>query len=82
MYAIYSDSVLVVPSASLMQFKNLLLILDMLTFCIDYQKKIDDCKHKIEVARSEVVPNDEIDRLQKDLDEKLKEEQLLREELR
>lgn len=54
----------------------------MLTLSIDYQKKIDDCKHKIEVARSEAVPNEEIDRLQKELDEELKREQLLREDLR
>lgn len=48
----------------------------------DYQKKIDDCKHKIEVARSEVVSDEEIERLQKELDEELKREQLLREDLR
>ncbi|KMT12386.1 hypothetical protein BVRB_5g103190 [Beta vulgaris subsp. vulgaris] len=48
----------------------------------DYQKKIDDCKHKIEVARSEVVSSEEIDRLQEELKEELKKERLLREDLR
>ncbi|XP_021744805.1 uncharacterized protein LOC110710773 [Chenopodium quinoa] len=48
----------------------------------DYQDKIDDCKHKIEVARSEVVSNEELERLQKELDEELKREKLLREDLR
>ncbi|XP_074270706.1 kinetochore protein SPC24 homolog [Silene latifolia] len=48
----------------------------------DYKKKIDECKLKIETARSEVVGDEDIDRLQKDLDEELKREELLREELR
>lgn len=48
----------------------------------DYQKKIDDCKQKIEAARSEVVADEEMDGLQKELDEELKREQLFREELR
>ncbi|CAO2820148.1 unnamed protein product [Amaranthus hypochondriacus] len=48
----------------------------------DYEKKINDCKHKIEVTRSEVVSDEEVDRLQKELDEEVKKEQLLREDLR
>ncbi|KAK9715985.1 hypothetical protein RND81_06G203800 [Saponaria officinalis] len=48
----------------------------------DYQKKIDDCKLKIEAAKSEVVADDDIDRLQKEFDEEVKREKLLREELR
>ncbi|KNA06979.1 hypothetical protein SOVF_176160 [Spinacia oleracea] len=48
----------------------------------DYQKKIDDCKHKIEMARSEVVSDEEIERLQKELDVQLKREKQLREDLK
>ncbi|KAL9247038.1 hypothetical protein vseg_020509 [Gypsophila vaccaria] len=48
----------------------------------EYQKKIDDCKLKIEATKSEVVADDDIDSLQKEFEEEVKREQLLREELR
>lgn len=48
----------------------------------DYQKKIDDCKRKIESAKSEVVADEELNSLQKELDEELQREKLLQEELR
>lgn len=48
----------------------------------DYEKNIDDCKHKIEATQSEEISEEEIDGLQKELDDELKREQLLREELR
>jgi len=48
----------------------------------DYQKKIDDCKRKIESAKSEEVADEELNSLQKELDEELQREKLLQEELR
>lgn len=33
----------------------------MCMFVIDYQKKIDDCKQKIELIKLEVVVDEEID---------------------
>ncbi|XP_058101135.1 kinetochore protein SPC24 homolog [Magnolia sinica] len=48
----------------------------------DYQKKINACKQNIDEAKNEIGTNIELERLQNELEEELKEEQLLREELR
>lgn len=48
----------------------------------EYHKKIDVCKQKIEEAKSEVVADEEIDLLQKELEEELQRESFLKEELR
>ncbi|XP_077253819.1 kinetochore protein SPC24 homolog [Tasmannia lanceolata] len=48
----------------------------------DYQKKIKACNEKIEVARTEVISDVELDHLQNELEEELQNERLLREELR
>lgn len=48
----------------------------------DYRKKIDECKHKTEQARSEVVADAELDLLQRELEEELEKERMLGEELR
>lgn len=62
--------------------KLFLMLMNIFTLSLDYQKKIDDCKHKIEMARSEVVSDEEIERLQKELDVQLKREKQLREDLK
>ncbi|OWM67100.1 hypothetical protein CDL15_Pgr000552 [Punica granatum] len=48
----------------------------------DYQRKIDECKEKTEAAKSEVVSDAELDRLQKELEDELEKERLLMENLR
>ncbi|XP_008243114.1 PREDICTED: uncharacterized protein LOC103341380 [Prunus mume] len=48
----------------------------------DYEKKIDACKQKTEVAYSEVVVDEEIDLLQRELDGVIETESLFMEELR
>ncbi|XP_021826518.1 uncharacterized protein LOC110767316 [Prunus avium] len=48
----------------------------------DYEKKIDECKQKTEVAYSEVVADEEIDLLQRELDGVIETESLFMEELR
>ncbi|KAM0001273.1 hypothetical protein Hdeb2414_s0383g00881801 [Helianthus debilis subsp. tardiflorus] len=47
-----------------------------------YHKKIDMCKQKIEAAKAEVASDVEIHLLQKELDDELRREALLREDLR
>ncbi|BFG36476.1 hypothetical protein CerSpe_227500 [Prunus speciosa] len=51
-------------------------------FLRDYEKKIDECKQKTEVAYSEVVADEEIDLLQRELDGVIETESLFMEELR
>ncbi|KAK7294740.1 hypothetical protein RJT34_17635 [Clitoria ternatea] len=46
----------------------------------EYQKKIDACKQKIEEVRSETVADADLDLLQRDLDEELEKERLLKED--
>lgn len=48
----------------------------------DYQKKIDMCKQRTDAAKSEVADDTKLDLLQKELEEELQRESLLREELR
>ncbi|XP_057458924.1 kinetochore protein SPC24 homolog [Lotus japonicus] len=48
----------------------------------DYQKKIDAYKRKIEEAGSETVADAELDLLQRELEEELEKERLLKEEFR
>ncbi|CAK8542005.1 unnamed protein product [Lathyrus sativus] len=48
----------------------------------DYQNKINSHKQKIEDARSETVANAELELLQRELDEELEKERLLKEEFR
>lgn len=48
----------------------------------DYQKKIDSSKKKADTAKSEAVADAEMGFLQKELEEELQREHLLREELR
>ncbi|XP_007206762.2 uncharacterized protein LOC18775009 [Prunus persica] len=48
----------------------------------DYEKKVDACKQKTEVAYSEVVADEEIDLLQRELDGVIETESLFMEELR
>nr|GMC72044.1 kinetochore protein SPC24 homolog [Ipomoea batatas]GMD77852.1 kinetochore protein SPC24 homolog [Ipomoea batatas] len=48
----------------------------------DYEKKVDMCKRKTLEAKSEALTDAEIESLQKDLEEELQRESLLREELR
>ncbi|KAF7142881.1 hypothetical protein RHSIM_Rhsim05G0223600 [Rhododendron simsii] len=48
----------------------------------DYRKKIDLSKKKADEAKSEAVADAEMDFLQKELEEELQREHLLREELR
>jgi len=48
----------------------------------DYQKKIDDYKRKIELAKSEVVADEELHSLQKELNEELQRGKSLQEELK
>ena len=51
-------------------------------FWTDYESKIDDCRKKTEAAQSEVVGDEELDLLLKELEEEHKKESLLLEELR
>ncbi|XP_078166351.1 kinetochore protein SPC24 homolog [Carex rostrata] len=48
----------------------------------DFQKKINACNREIEKVKSESVPDDELVRIQKELEEMKKAEELLLEELR
>ncbi|GAA0147392.1 hypothetical protein LIER_07103 [Lithospermum erythrorhizon] len=48
----------------------------------DFRKKIDMCKQKIVEAKSEQASDAELDLLQNELDDELKREHLIREELR
>ncbi|KAL9315282.1 hypothetical protein ACSQ67_016283 [Phaseolus vulgaris] len=48
----------------------------------DYEKKVDACKQKIEEARSETAADAELDLLQRELEEELEKERLLKEEFR
>jgi len=48
----------------------------------DYQKKVDTCKQKIEEARSETAADADLDLLQRELEEELEKERLLKEEFR
>jgi hypothetical protein len=48
----------------------------------DYQNKIDSHKQKIEDARSETAADAELELLQRELDEELEKERLLKEEFR
>ncbi|OVA10944.1 hypothetical protein BVC80_8193g4 [Macleaya cordata] len=47
-----------------------------------YQKKINECQQRINEAKSKVVDDTDLESLQKELEEKLKRETSLREELR
>ncbi|GAB2286763.1 hypothetical protein Dimus_021157 [Dionaea muscipula] len=47
----------------------------------DCQNKIDDCKKKIEEAKSSMIADEELDRLEKQLDEELQSKQMLDQEL-
>jgi chromosome segregation ATPase len=49
---------------------------------LDYQRKIDECKRKIEEAKIEVAEEAEEDNLQNELQQELEKEHALREELR
>ncbi|KAK1398164.1 hypothetical protein POM88_008027 [Heracleum sosnowskyi] len=49
---------------------------------LDYQNKLDLCNQKIDAAKSEVAADSELDMLQKELEEELERERLLRDELR
>lgn len=48
----------------------------------DYQNKVDACKQKIEEARSETAADADLDLLQRELEEELEKEHLLKEEFR
>lgn len=48
----------------------------------DYEKRIDACKQKTETAKSEVIADEELDRLQQELEDELEKESLLLKELR
>ncbi|KAL5216038.1 hypothetical protein ABZP36_007439 [Zizania latifolia] len=48
----------------------------------EYQEKIKSCKEKIEKAKSETISDDKLNTLQKEMEEKLQEEQVLRQDLR
>lgn len=49
---------------------------------LDLQRKIEVCRQKIATSKSEIVMDEEIDLLQKELKEQLQIESLLKEELR
>lgn len=52
-------------------------------FCkTEYQEKIKSCKEKIEKTKSETIADDELNALQKEMEEKLQDEQRLRQDLR
>lgn len=53
-----------------------------LLWALDYQKRVDACKRSIEEAETDVVADTELDRLQCELEEELREEQLIHQELR
>ncbi|KAK9286654.1 hypothetical protein L1049_015054 [Liquidambar formosana] len=55
---------------------------DAQTLLQEYQKKIDACKKKTDATNSEAADDAEIDFLQKELEEEIQREPLLREELR
>ncbi|CAJ1807671.1 unnamed protein product [Sphenostylis stenocarpa] len=46
----------------------------------DYEKKVDACKQKIEEARSETAADADLDLLQRELEEELEKERLLKED--
>ncbi|PAN38948.2 hypothetical protein PAHAL_7G165100 [Panicum hallii] len=48
----------------------------------EHQEKIHSCKEKIDKAKSETITDDELNALQKKMEEKLQEEKQLRQELR
>ncbi|KAK7339933.1 hypothetical protein VNO77_20620 [Canavalia gladiata] len=48
----------------------------------DYERKLDACKQKVEEARSETAADANLDLLQRELDEELEKERLLKEEFR
>lgn len=48
----------------------------------DYQKKTEACKQKIEEARSETAADADLELLQRELEEELEKERLLKEEFR
>lgn len=50
--------------------------------CADLQKKLDACKEKTDETNLEIADEEEIERLQKELDEELQLECKLQEELR
>jgi len=56
--------------------------LDMFLYEADYQTNIDVCKKKTEEAKSETAADAEIDLLQQELEEEIKKEHLLMDELR
>ena len=56
--------------------------LDQFFYEADYEKRIDACKQKTETAKSEVISDEELDLLQKELEEECEKESLLLEELR
>ncbi|GAB4857370.1 hypothetical protein Ancab_015279 [Ancistrocladus abbreviatus] len=66
----------VIQSSSIADFN------DVQSSIRDYQKKIDDCMQKTEGTKSNVVADEELERLQKVHDEKLQRVRFLQEELR
>lgn len=48
----------------------------------DYQERIDACKQKTERAKSDIAGEAEVDHLQIELEQELKKERALKEELR
>lgn len=48
----------------------------------DYEERIDACKQKTERAKSDIAGEVEVDHLQIELEEELKKERALKEELR
>jgi len=57
-------------------------VLDQCLVESDYQKKIDSHKQKIKHARSETAADADLELLQRELDEELEKERLLKEEFR
>ena len=57
-------------------------VVDQCLYGSDYQKKIDACKQKKEEARSESAADAELDLLQRELEEELEKERMLKEEFR
>ena len=57
-------------------------LLNVFLYESDCEKKVDACKQKIEEARSETVTDAELDLLQRELEEDLEKERLLKEEFR
>lgn len=57
--------------------------LNVLFLCItEYQEKIRSCKEKIDKSKAETITDDELNALQNRMEEKLREEKQLRQELR